>query len=76
MRLEFLIHIGLQVDGVRIPERLHHAGDGSIHQLRIIHFVDIARFDEVLDAKEPCDIPGLLEIDAQRKAKAGNSQAG
>ena len=36
MLLELLEPVGIHIEGVRVPEGLHHAGYRAVHELRLI----------------------------------------
>ena len=74
--LELLKLVGIHVDRVRVSEGLHHAGDGAVHELRLVDIRHVARLDEAFDAEEADDVRDLIAVDAKGKAEAGNRQEG
>ena len=49
---ELLVHILIKIDRMRIAQRLHHAIDGSIHELCIVHILHIFPLDELHRTKK------------------------
>ena len=69
---ELAVHLRIEIDGVRVAERLHHTADRAVHEFLIVDIADVTALDEAARTEKAREVADIFRAEADEIANAAD----